>query len=710
MEFETRISALADTRLGIEGHNWVWQLLHNTRDGDAVAMGGLPGTLEADIVREVEFLRRNNITPIVVFNGLAVARKDGRAFSKDDARAANRHRAWELYRQGHTEQAQRGWAAAPALAQGDMVPFVMRVLQRLGVEVMRAPYSSWGQLAYLYHHGQQAVHAVYASLEMLMFDVDRVVTSVSSASATFAWVQREHLVSKCGVGSEQVADMCMLAGFDWCPTLPALVGEGGFSFRFAVDAVRQFRSGFAAIQALGDAGGAGGAGVGAPSYSDSFLRAQCIVRYHIVLRSDGSVGPLNSEHAPNDLHDVIGYRVPLAAYRLLAQGVVQPAAVQMMAGGAWVEPPPPDNGDAHEYRRLVREWQRGVQRSQCARLARSMGPFFAQRRVVQHAWFEPQAEAVLQPATTTTTTTTKPLGSLNLADPASYYRCGEPVSLGGVLERSEELLGNKLGEKLLGNASGEELLGGDHAYAEVLLSVAADLGLLARSGQRTRTGQAALAAIRALRKERAHAAAALEWACVAAAILLDQGALSGARWSVAYEDADSDGLGERERVHVRWLARIAALMGSCGRSACARGPWPLALNRDVLAFSSAARLVAKTAAASADVACVGLARAGAGAWRSSTAARVRALRAEVPLECAFSAASGLVAHAVLAEHARGGEADVAAGVDGAQQALRDAWALSAAVLAAAEALGAATAAAELRSARAWAEPVLGRDV
>ncbi|KAJ2548218.1 hypothetical protein GGH95_006475, partial [Coemansia sp. RSA 1836] len=325
-----------------------------------------------------------------------------------------------------------------------------------------------------------------------------------------------------------------------------------------------------------------------------------------------------------------------------------------------------------------------------------------------HAWFEPQAEAVLQPATTTTTT--KPLGSLNLADPASYYRCGEPVSLGGVLERSEELLGNKSGEKLLGNASGEELLGGDHAYAEVLLSVAADLGLLARSGQRTRTGQAALAAIRALRKERAHAAAALEWACVAAAILLDQGALSGARWSVAYEDADSDGLGERERVHVRWLARIAALMGSCGRSACARGPWPLALNRDVLAFSSAARLVAKTAAASADVACVGLARAGAGAWRSSTAARVRALRAEVPLECAFSAASGLVAHAVLAEHARGGGADVAAGVDGAQQALRDAWALSAAVLAAAEALGAATAAAELRSARAWAEPVLGRDV
>ncbi|KAJ2813160.1 hypothetical protein GGI24_006569, partial [Coemansia furcata] len=140
---ETRISALAETRLGIEGHNWIRQLLLNTRDGDAVAMGGLPGTLETDIIREVEFLRKNNITPIVVFNGLPVARKDGRAFGKDDARPANRNKSWELYWHKHVEQAQRGWASAPAQAQGDMIPFVMHVLQGLGVEVMRAPYSSW---------------------------------------------------------------------------------------------------------------------------------------------------------------------------------------------------------------------------------------------------------------------------------------------------------------------------------------------------------------------------------------------------------------------------------------------------------------------------------------------------------------------------------------------------------------------------------------
>ncbi|KAJ2820428.1 hypothetical protein GGI24_004489, partial [Coemansia furcata] len=144
------------------------------------------------------------------------------------------------------------------------------------------------------------------------------------------------------------------------------------------------------------------------------------------------------------------------------------------------------------------------------------------------------------------------------------------------------------------------------------------------------------------------------------------------------------------------------------------GQWDLILNRDVLAFNSATRLVLKAASASADSACVGFARARTGACsnmasvpNAKAVARVRELRAQVPLECAASAASGLVAHAVLAGHATGKKADVTS-VDGAQQALNDTWVLSAAVLAAAEALGATAAVTELRGARTWAEPVLKR--
>ncbi|KAJ2002872.1 hypothetical protein GGI04_002663 [Coemansia thaxteri] len=700
---ETRIGALADTRLGIEGHNWLRQMLLNTRDGDAVAMGGVPGALEAEIVKEVEFLRRSGITPIVVFSGLPVARKDGRWFSKDDTRAASRSSAWEQHWQRHTEQAQRGWASAPAQAQGDMVPYVMQVLQAHGVEAMRAPYSSWGQLAYLYKHETQAVHAVYASLDMVMFDVDRVVTSVSSAKSTFTWVQREHLLSKCGVTAEQAVDMCLLAGFDWCPTFPALVGDGGFSFRFAVDTVRQFRSGLNAIQMLGDQAGGGG---GTTSYSDTFLRAQCIVRYHIVLMADGSVGPLNADYAPNDLHDIIGYRLPTAAYVLMAQGVIQPGVLQMAVSGVWLEFPPGDNGDAAEYRRLVTQWERDVLRRQCAALSSSLGAFYAQRKVAMHAWFEPHAETVLQSGGGGKGSSTGGRDGDEISAEALGVLGGD-VSLCSVLEHSEALAA---GRRPAGSGGPRS---GDDTYAAVLLATAVSLGLVGRDGRRTLVGQAAVAAMRELRKGGAGRAGAeaQQWAAAAAAILLEQGALSGDKWSVSYEDALGQGpasasgaeLGQQEQAHVRWLSRIAALVAM---EPARRGRWELGLSRDVLAFSSAARLVAKAAASSADAACVVLARpAGVG-----DASRLRALRAHAPLEGTVSAAGGLVALAVLGAHGHGhghghGRADVA-GVAGARQALDDAWALSGAVVAAAEALGLAAAAAGLRSARAWGEAAL----
>ncbi|KAJ2768493.1 hypothetical protein IWQ56_002911, partial [Coemansia nantahalensis] len=298
---EARIGALADTRLGIEGNNWLRQLLAGARDGEAAAVGGVPPALEAEMVKELQFFRANGITPVFVFSGLPVARRDGRAFAKEDHRPAYRQAAWEQYQQGHTEQALRGWGAAGPQTLANVVPFAMQVLAAHGAEFMRAPYSSWAQLAYLYRHEDQPIHAVYSSLDILMFDVDRVVTSISHARSTFAYVVREHLVSRCGVSSEQVLDMCLLAGCDWCPTFPALPSDIGFSFKSAVEVTRQYRSGFGAIQAMADH-----VGVRAANYSDVYLRAYCAVRYHIVLCLDGTVAPLNAEAAPNDLHDIIG--------------------------------------------------------------------------------------------------------------------------------------------------------------------------------------------------------------------------------------------------------------------------------------------------------------------------------------------------------------------------------------------------------------------
>ncbi|KAJ1946242.1 hypothetical protein GGF37_001282 [Kickxella alabastrina] len=703
---DTRVSALGDTRLGIEGHSWLRQLMSNTRDGDNVAMDGLPHALEAAIVSELQFFCKHNITPIFVFNGLSVARKDMRPFAKDDHRPAFRNSAWEAYSKKHTEQAQRGWSTSSPHAQSDMIPFVMQVLQANGAEFMRAPYSSWGQLAYLYKHESQPIHAVYSSLDMLMFDVDRIITAFNHSKATFTWIQREHLLNKCGVTSEQVLDMCILAGFDWCQTFPALVTDIGFSFKSAVDATRAYRTGFNAIQMIGDHTNGR-----LSSYNDSFLRAYCTVKYHIVMYLDGTVGPLNAEFAPNDLHDIIGYRLPTAAYQLLAQGIVNPPVLNMLVSGSWLEFAPADNGEAAEYRKLITEWERSIYRQQCAALCGCMGPFYKQRKITMLSWFDPQSELVLNEAKAAKYSgqnaqqaASQPLQLLLQAGQAAG---SASISIEGVLASSKELLLPPA------NKASSADTDADRGAAGMLLSVLADMGFVARNGQHTPLGSALGAGLRALNAK----APLKQWAVVEAAVLLSQGLLTGDKWSVAYEDEQSPvGKDAQQQKFVRIISRIAMLVPCCER----KGPWRLAYNRDLLAFGSAVRLVQKVAANCMDSACLIQAIAATGEAPREWTAWLLKLKAEAPVECASSAASGLLVHALLADYVRSGPGSWAriqecAGdsIVAAQQVVRDASSLVDAVLAMAKEQGSGVGkgfAADLKAARDWVQPIFSEVV
>ncbi|KAJ1668256.1 hypothetical protein IW140_000440 [Coemansia sp. RSA 1813] len=652
---ETRISALADTRLGIEGHNWLRQMMSRAHDGESVAMGGLPQVLEAEIVKELGFFRSHNITPVVVFSGLPVARKDGRPFAKDDHRPSQRNAAWDMYWQKHTEQALRKWGTASPYAQGDMVPFVMQVLQAHGVEFMRAPYASWAQLAYLYKHESQPIHAIYSSLDVLMFDVDRVITTISPIKQTFGWIQRDHIVSKCGVASEQILDMCILAGFDWCPTFPALLSDIGFSFKSAVDITRQYRSGFSAIQMMGDH-----AGTRSSNYCDSFMRAYCIVKYHIVMHLDGSVGPLNPEYAPNDIHDIIGYRLPTAAYHLMARGAIQPPVLNMLVSGSWLEFSPADNGESSEYQRLVTQWESSIYKQLCAPLCVGLGPFFQQRKVTMCAWFDPHNDIVLHDAGSSGKPQTH-------GEPLAAKATGSPrtaVSLAQVLQRSGKLLAAS------GDPSGSD--------EELALAVLVSLGFVTRSGKHTQLGAALLKGLLALGQS--GNAAEQQWPVVVATILFAQGLLTGEKWTVAYEDERPAAGDERQQRFVRLVSRIATLVPLCGR----KGQWRLAYNRDLLAFSSAAKVVLKAAASILDSA--RLERAVASSDGQAVSGKL-----QIPLECATNSGGGLLVHALLTDYVRSGSGcwqrvrdEAGDSIGDAGKALCGTWQLVEAVLAMAQ--------------------------
>lgn len=136
----------------------------------------------------------------------------------------------------------------------------------------------------------------------------------------------------------------------------------------------------------GAGGGAGGGGSGA--YLELFARARSVVRFGLVMGSEGTVGPLplalgavgvsvGGGHAghpqghqgqhphptqpitpsdiPQDLHEIFTHRLSEEVYFYLSRGLLSPHSLLWLTTGVITEYPPLDNGETTEYKRFVKE-------------------------------------------------------------------------------------------------------------------------------------------------------------------------------------------------------------------------------------------------------------------------------------------------------------------------------------------------------------------
>jgi len=71
-------------------------------------------------------------------------------------------------------------AHTAGLPAADIIGFVTRILLDAKVDVLRAPYGTVAQLAYLESSRNNYVHGIYTNAEVLMYrNVSRVITSIS---------------------------------------------------------------------------------------------------------------------------------------------------------------------------------------------------------------------------------------------------------------------------------------------------------------------------------------------------------------------------------------------------------------------------------------------------------------------------------------------------------------------------------------------------
>ncbi|KAL9073520.1 MAG: hypothetical protein Q9157_004725 [Trypethelium eluteriae] len=399
------LSELDGAVVAIEASHYLGRLLMNPSSKEPLlaALGGLPFTMRTTVQNEIAAFRDANIKPIFVFDGLDVSKTKAVFQQADEAVRANTT-AWSLYNQHQAENAVTAFGESCAVTAESFYRYFQLLLQELGVEFQIAPYSALAQvstlygsqwrlltpqkLAYLEQRGTDFVDAVSGSHELLLFDVDKVITRLDPQQGDFMWLTRRACLEGLGnVPSDVFVDACMLSGSAFLPTLPQLEANNSrkpTKIKAALDLMNSFgRSGINVCLHYQD-----DPQFRQMDYLDRYRRSRLAVKHHAILTKDGKIELFDQTSAPGDSHEFIGQRLPDEVYFYMSKGLVGPRVLNWRTIGEIAQGPPLDNGDSNDYQRFVRSQIIPLRVSALSALSHYLHRVYVHKDVMLRVWFD----------------------------------------------------------------------------------------------------------------------------------------------------------------------------------------------------------------------------------------------------------------------------------------------------------------------------------
>ncbi|KAG5642915.1 hypothetical protein DXG03_001886 [Asterophora parasitica] len=405
------LSVLSDSRLGIDASYYLQLLTDNppSREPLLAATGGLPLALTQRIESDLRALEKLRIKPVFVFPGLIPNKRWKQSNHVEHTEACrDRSQAWAKYEGGQEDAATKLFEGRSSFAQWDLWRMVLRIFRHRNVEFIIAPYVAWAQLIYLQRHPKSYIHAIFGPTDTLLYPgVDKLITSLDLAptNPSFTFTSKRSILQELAVSDDQFLDIGILVGFDHSLPFPPTVHEQ--ALKATVDMVRYYKSGHSSVLAFSDH-----PAVKTIQYADHYARTRSMIKYSLVLSSEGTVIPLplavtqppahghSSHHThhptpgdiPSDLHEIFTNRLPDEIYFYLSRGLLSPQALVWLTTGQIVENPPLDNGETTEYKRFVKEvitdGQTGPRATSLALISSVSHSFWGKRMVQGHFWFE----------------------------------------------------------------------------------------------------------------------------------------------------------------------------------------------------------------------------------------------------------------------------------------------------------------------------------
>jgi len=406
----TDINSLSDLRgatIGIDASFYLSFLLSSYDEPLLTVLGGLPLAFRHHISIHLEFLRQNEITPIFVFNGLDIGRKHT-PFKTSDETTKSISEGWDLYVKGLGQDAVKKFGQSKHAKPEQYSRLLQSALIEQNIEFIVAPYDSAAQLAYLLKSGAEYIDAVVGSLELLLYDIEKVITSlefsydqslpldkIDYSQAQFSFITQQACIEELGLAShDQLIDACILSGSSLLPTLPTLSnGPVNMSnkIRSVVDMMkRDGQTGLSLCLQLQE-----DKSMKKEDYVDRYRRCRIAIKHQIVLQSSGKVRPFEAEQIPNDLNALIGQRLPEELYYYLSIAILSPGPLNQLTSAQIFELAPTDGGESDEYRSLIRDKLTSIRSSTLALLSSPLHRAYQFRDVVLRCWFDQNLETII---------------------------------------------------------------------------------------------------------------------------------------------------------------------------------------------------------------------------------------------------------------------------------------------------------------------------
>ena len=406
----TETNSLSDLRgatVGIDASFYLSFLLTSYDEPLLTVLGGLPLAFRHHISIHLEFLRQNDITPVFVFNGLDIGR-NYTPFKTSDETTKSISEGWDLYVKGLGQEAVKKFGQSKHAKPEQYSRLLQSILHEKNIDFIVAPYDSAAQLAYLLKSGPEYVDAVVGSLELLLYDIDKVITNleflydqslplerIDYSQAQFTFVTQQACIEELGLAShDQLVDVCVLSGSSILPTLPTL-SNGPLNMsnkiRSVVDMMkRDGQTGLSLCLQLQE-----DESMKKSEYVDRYRRSRIAVKHQIVLQTGGTVLPFEPEQIPNDLNELIGQRLPEELYYYLSVAILSPGPLNQLTSAQIFELAPADGGESDEYRSLIRDKLTAIRSSTLALLSSPLHRAYQFRDVVLRCWFDQSVETIV---------------------------------------------------------------------------------------------------------------------------------------------------------------------------------------------------------------------------------------------------------------------------------------------------------------------------